>query len=110
MTGRISLGLNGPTYYNGYSPFLNWWKTGAASLATNVVTQAGGFLMAAIVWGNGSSKTPISIAGDETYSTATSANGHSEYYVNSVSANASNDATISWSGTYAAAMGMLTWR
>ena len=27
---RLSIGLSAPTYYNGFCPFLNWWKQGGA--------------------------------------------------------------------------------
>lgn len=29
QAGRLSIGLSAPSYYNGFCPFLNWWKQGA---------------------------------------------------------------------------------
>ncbi|MCG2633009.1 hypothetical protein L6654_41330 [Bradyrhizobium sp. WYCCWR 13023] len=30
QAGRLLLGLTSPVYFNGFSPFLNWWKTASA--------------------------------------------------------------------------------
>jgi hypothetical protein len=36
-SGRLSLGLTGPTYYSGFCPFLNWQKVASAVLITRKV-------------------------------------------------------------------------
>lgn len=47
---RLSIGLYGPTYFGGFSPFLNWWKTGAPPTVTRT---AGGNLTGKAIWDAG---------------------------------------------------------
>ena len=51
----VTLGLCGPTYYNGFSPFLNWWKT--ANIPT--IARTSGDLAGAAVWDAGIYLSPI---------------------------------------------------
>jgi len=53
--GRLAIGLSAPTYYNGFSPFLNWWKQadpfqvhleGGKTLSGKDVWEAGIYLEA----------------------------------------------------------------
>lgn len=46
-SGGMLLDLGGPTYYFGYSPLLNWWKTGQEIV---LVSSVNGTLSAAAVW------------------------------------------------------------
>ena len=48
--GSLSLGLCGPTYYLGFCPFLNWWKT-ASQL--EIARRAGGTPSGRAVWDAG---------------------------------------------------------
>lgn len=46
----VTLGLAGPTYYNGFNPFLNWWKTANVMAISRT---AGGELAGKAVWDAG---------------------------------------------------------
>ena len=48
--GQVLLGLTGPVYFNGFSPFLNWWKT--ASTPT-LVTSSGERFSGQEIWERG---------------------------------------------------------
>lgn len=50
MSGRLSLGLYGPTYFGGFNPFLNWWKIGDEPTITRT---AGGNLSGKAIWDAG---------------------------------------------------------
>ena len=50
----VTLGLCGPTYYNGFSPFLNWWKT-AAPITVNTTS---GDISGKPIWDAGSYLSP----------------------------------------------------
>ena len=50
--GRLAVGLTGPNYYNGFCPFLNWWKQAGSyelhrrtggNLAGQAIWDAGGY-------------------------------------------------------------------
>jgi len=50
----VLLGLCGPTYYNGFSPFLNWWKTAAPP----TIARTSGDLTGKAIWDAGSYLSP----------------------------------------------------
>lgn len=50
-----TLGLCGPTYYNGYSPFLNWWKTAN----TPTIGRTLGDLAGTAIWSTGIYLSPV---------------------------------------------------
>lgn len=45
----VTLGLCGPTYYNGFSPFLNWWK----SAAPPAINTTAGEISGKAIWDAG---------------------------------------------------------
>ena len=45
--GQLQLGLTGPVYFNGFSPFLNWWKTASAP---TISRSSGGDLYGQQIW------------------------------------------------------------
>jgi hypothetical protein len=47
---RLQVGITMPTYYNGFSPFLNWWKTASPY---SITRTAGGGLSGKAVWDAG---------------------------------------------------------
>jgi hypothetical protein len=51
------LGLCGPTYYSGFSPFLNWWKCASQPIISRT---AGGDLTGKAIWDAGKCLSPIS--------------------------------------------------
>ena len=48
--GQLLLGLTGPVYFNGFSPFLNWWKTASAP---TISRSSGGDLSGQQIWDAG---------------------------------------------------------
>jgi hypothetical protein len=56
-SGRILLGLTGPVYFNGFSPFLNWWKTASAPTLT---IASGKPLFGREIWDHGGYLDPSS--------------------------------------------------
>lgn len=48
--GRVQLGLTSPVYFNGFSPFLNWWKTASAPV---LVRSSGADLSGEAIWNHG---------------------------------------------------------
>lgn len=82
-----------------------------ASLGTTIATSAGGFVIAAGAWTNGSGKDPITCTGTETYTTAeTSFTTDRTFYANGTSANVASSVTIAWTGSFTVAIGVLAWR
>ena len=53
--GRVQLGLTSPVYFNGFSPFLNWWKTASAP---TLVRSVGGDLVGQQIWEVGGYLSP----------------------------------------------------
>lgn len=48
--GRLLIGLTGPVYFNGFCPFLNWWKTASAP---RITLSSGQVLSGKEIWDGG---------------------------------------------------------
>lgn len=80
------------------------------SLSPSIVTEAGGFIVAAVKV-DGDAGTFSAISGDETYTVGgANANTTKSWFVNSVSVNATNDATMAWSTAQQGDSVLVTWK